>query len=197
MIKFILIVLLMLLFGCQENNNREPFYNANTEDIVIHSQDLNSQQESVEMIDTNIDQITSDIYSVFNDTKIDCEYTQERYVKLYIKENSNQEIFNFEIVKQIPKDMSVNASGFINEGKHTLLINFGIPSPIEGNEEQRALAYSYTFTEQLEMCEGNPLNVFQNDNYCVLSSAGGYDISNESIREIDEFINNNELVIFE
>ncbi len=77
------------------------------------------------------------------------------------------------------------------------MLNYGVPSPIEGNEEQRALAYSYTITELLDMCEGNSGTVYQTETYCAIGGPGNYDISVEGVKVMDEFIKNTELVKFE
>ncbi|MCI5774589.1 MAG: membrane lipoprotein lipid attachment site-containing protein [Erysipelotrichaceae bacterium] len=199
--KKILVALLvmMALSGCQEKaNEQEPVVNSNKEDIVLHSEDLNTETNEVEMVDVDLEILTSNIKETIENVKVDYEVMEDGYTKMVVKDNEDREIVMAKFVSQLPKGMSLNATGsFLHDGKYTILLNYGVPNPIEGYEDQQALAYSYTLTERLDMCEGNPGNVYQTETYCVIASPGGYDTDLEEVKIMDEFIKNTELVKFE
>lgn len=192
------LLVMMALSGCQEKaNEQEPVVNSNKEDIVLHSEDLNAETNGVEMVDVDLEMLTSEIKETVGDVKVEYEVMEDGYTKMVVKDNEDREIMMAKFVSQLPKDMSFHASGSFYEGKYTILLNYGVPSPIEGNEEQRALAYSYTITELLDMCEGNSGTVYQTETYCAIGGPGGYDTDLEEVKVMDEFIKNTELVKFE
>lgn len=85
--KKILVVLLVMMSssGCQEKaNEQEPVVNSNNEDIVLHA-----ETSGVEMVDVNLEMLTSEIKETVGDVKVEYKGIEDGYTKMVVKDNDD------------------------------------------------------------------------------------------------------------